>query len=394
MEVGGVERSLIGLLESFDYDKYDVDLMLYRHQGDFMPLLPKGPNLLPEISEYASFRKPVTEVLRDGHPGIALSRMAAKYIGQMAAACKGYRERGLIPMQLGWKYALPMLPPLQKQYDVAISYLWPHYFVAEKVKAWEKIAWVHTDYSQLEIDNKMDAKMWDKFDFIVAVSESCKASFLHKYPQFEEKTAVIENILSPEFIRKMSEEDIPDEITGDDQSIKLVTVARLAFAKGIDDAVKACRVLLDDGYRVKWYVVGYGSEENSIRDLINRLDLTESFILLGKKVNPYPYVKACDIYVQPSRYEGKAVTVTEAQILGKPVLLTNYATAKSQVKNGFNGIITDKGVHGIAKGIKMLIDNPHLRNKLVENTLNTDYFNAHEIEKLYELIRMWRSLKR
>jgi len=386
MEIGGVERSLIGLLESFDYGRYDVDLMLYRHRGEFMSLLPKKPNLLPEISEYASFRKLVPEVLKDGHLGIALSRMAAKYIGQMEAACKGYRERGLIPMQLGWKYALPMLPQLQKKYDIAISFLWPHYFVSEKVKAEKKIAWVHTDYSYLEIDNKLDAKMWDGFDFIVAVSESCRASFLRRYPQFEKRTAVIENILSPDFIRKMSGEDVSGEITGDDQHVKLVTVARLAFPKGIDDAVRACRILLDDGYKLKWYVVGYGSEESSIRDLISKLGLKENFILLGKKINPYPYVKACDIYVQPSRYEGKAVTVTEAQILGKPVVITNYATAASQVRDGFDGIITGQGVEGIVRGIKKMVDNPDMRKKLMKNTMSSDYGNSREIEKLYRLI--------
>jgi len=386
MEIGGVERSLISLLESFDYGRFDVDLMLFRHHGEFMDLLPEGPNLLPEIPQYASFRKPVSEVLRSGHPAIAFSRIAAKYLGHLAAIRKGYKESGLIPMQLGWKFSLPVLPRLKKQYDVAISYLWPHYFIAQKVNARKKIAWVHTDYSCLEIDNKLDAEMWGKFDRIAAVSDGCRTAFLKRYPQFEERTVVIENITSPDYIRKMAKEDVSGEINDNDRDIKLVTVARLAFAKGIDDAVRACRVLLDQGYKVKWYVVGYGCEEACIRDLIRNLGLEDKFILLGKKLNPYPYIKACDIYVQPSRYEGKAVTVTEAQVLGKPVLITNYPTAASQVRDGFDGIITEQGVDGIVKGIKLLIDNPGMRRKLEENTLSTSYFNVYEIEKLYGLM--------
>ncbi|WP_141487170.1 glycosyltransferase, partial [Bacillus cereus] len=90
--------------------------------------------------------------------------------------------------------------------------------------------------------------------------------------------------------------------------IKLITVARLSHAKGIDDAIYALRQLLDQGYDIEWYIVGYGPQEAELKLLIDKLGLQDKFVLLGKKINPYPYIKACDIYVQPSRYEGKAVT--------------------------------------------------------------------------------------
>ncbi|WBW98952.1 glycosyltransferase [Oceanirhabdus sp. W0125-5] len=385
MEVGGVERSLISLLENFDYDKYDVDLMLYRHQGDFMTMLPNGHNLLKEIPEYSTFRKSIFEIIKNGHYRIAFSRIIAKYVGRVISSCKRFEELGLVSMQLGWKYALPALPSLKKEYDVAISYLWPHYFVKEKVNARKKIAWIHTDYSKLEIDNKIDSKMWEDFDLIVGVSESCVSSFLKKYPQFKERTLVIENISSTSFIKKMAEESC-GELIDKDNCINLITVARLSLAKGIDDAVKACRKLINQGYNIKWYVVGYGSEEKNLKELINNLNLKDKFILLGKKINPYPYVKACDIYVQPSRYEGKAVTVTEAQILGKPVVITNYNTAKSQVKDGFDGIITEMGVDGIVNGVKELINNKELLESLKYNTSNFNFANNYELEKLYGVI--------
>lgn len=387
MSIGGVERSLISLLESFDYDKYDIDLMLYRQQGEFMSMLPKEINLLKEVPEYTTFRKSISEIIKEGQYKMAVSRLAAKYIGQLVTTYKGFKELGLIPMQLVWKFALPVLPSVEKKYDVAISYLWPHYFVGEKVNAKKKIAWIHTDYSYLEIDNKIDAQMWEKFDCIVAVSESCKLSFLKKYPQFEKRTVVIENISSANFIKKMAEDNYISELKDKNNNINIITVARLAYAKGIDDAVRACRRLLDEGYNIVWYVVGYGNEEKNIKELINNLKVENNFILLGKKINPYPYVKACDIYVQPSRYEGKAVTVTEAQILGKPVLITNYNTAMSQVKDGFDGIITSLGVDGIVSGVKKLIDNPEIRNTLQYNTINSNYCNSSEIEKLYCLIK-------
>lgn len=386
MSIGGVERSLLSLLENFDYSSYDVDLMLYRHNGEFLPMLPKGHNLLKEIPQYSTFRKSIAEVLKEKHFLIAVARLMAKYFGKIMARCKGLKEQGLVSMQLGWVFALPFLPKLEKEYDIAISYLWPHYFVAEKVSAKKKIAWIHTDYSSLSIDNKLDEKMWEKYDWIIAVSESCRQSFLNKYPKLADRTTVIENIISPEFIGAMAQEDVSKEIA-DGNNIKLVTVARLSYAKGIDDAVRACRILLDQGYRITWYVVGYGCEEKSIRSLISELNLDKNFILLGKKLNPYPYVKACNIYVQPSRYEGKAVTVTEAQILGKPVLIANYNTASSQVKDGFDGIITDVGIEGIVAGVKRLINNPELMKSLEYNTSCKDYINNVEIRKLYKLIQ-------
>ena len=288
-------------------------------------------------------------------------------------------------MQLMWKYSMKYLPKLEKKYDVAISYLWPHYFVAEKVSAKKKIAWIHTDFSTIETDIKEDLRIWNKFDNIVAVSEECKNSFLNKYPSLNNKVSVIENITSPEFINKMSQENVEKEIA-DNKSFKLISVARLSHAKGIDNAVRALKILKDRGLNnIKWYVVGYGGDEEMIRSLIKENNLEDSFILLGKKINPYPYMKACDVYVQPSRYEGKAVTVVEAQILNKPVIITNYTTAQSQLKNGFDGYITELSIEGIADGIEKLYKDEKLRNKLMNNCKSSNYGNSYELDKLYKL---------
>lgn len=98
-------------------------------------------------------------------------------------------------------------------------------------------------------------------------------------------------------------------------------------------------------------------------------------------------MKQCDIYCQPSRYEGKAVTVREAQILGKPVVITNYPTSKSQVQDKVDGVITSMGIDGIVEGLKSLIQNKELRERLITNTLKKDYSNSNEIEKLYNLCK-------
>lgn len=386
MEVGGVERSLISMLDNFDYDNHEVDLMLYSHTGDFMPLLNNKVNLLKEDRKYSTFRKSIVETFKQGNILLGSSRTLARIVANLKGKVNKINEYGVYQMQLMWEYALPFLPKIEKEYDVAISYLWPHYFIAEKVKAREKIAWIHTDYSTIETDVNLDLKMWDKFDHIIAVSEECKNAFLKKYPTLNKKIRVIENITSPEFIKKMAEENLEEEIW-EENIFKILSVARLSHAKGIDRAVKALKVLHERGLtNIKWYVVGYGGDEEIIRKLIEENNLQESFILLGKKVNPYPYMKRCDLYVQPSRYEGKAVTVGEAQILGKPVMITNYTTAKSQVKEDFDGYICDSTIEGIADGIEKLFGDKALRDKLSCNCKKSDYKNFNELNKLYKLI--------
>ena len=385
MEVGGVERSLISMLNNFDYDNNEVDLMLYSHTGDFMPFLTDKVNLLNEDKKYATFRKTVGQTLKEGNVSLGITRVLSKGIAKIKGKRNNISEYGLYQMQLMWKYALPFLSKIDKEYDVAISYLWPHYFIAEKVKAKKKIAWIHTDYSIIETDISMDLKMWNKFDYIMAVSEECKNAFLKKYPSLRNKVKVMENITSPEFIKKMADEDIEESIKNDN-SFKVCSVARLSHAKGIDNAVKALKILHDRGLtNIKWYVVGYGGDEDIIKNLIKDNNLEDSFILLGKKINPYPYMKVCDIYVQPSRYEGKAVTVGEAQILGKPVVITNYTTARSQVRENIDGYICELSANGIADGIEKLYKNKDLRERLVDGCVSSDYSNNYELEKLYKI---------
>ncbi|EEL78882.1 Capsular polysaccharide biosynthesis protein [Bacillus cereus AH1271] len=386
MAIGGVERSLIGLLNTIDYSKYDVDLMLFKHEGEFLFLLPKLPNLLKEVKQYTTFRKSIKQILQEGQITIGMARTLGKIFGDVHGRYVKSAEVGYFVIQYGWRITLPFIPKLEEEYDVAISFLWPHYFVGDKVRAKRKIGWIHTDYSNINLNANMEYKMWSKMDNIVAVSEGCRDSFLSILPNVNKDVEIIENILSPEFVREQADkEDVMKELQMKSGKIKLVTVGRLSYAKGIDVAMHALRKLLDEGYDMEWYVVGYGAQEVELRKLLAELNLEKHFFLLGKKTNPYPYIKACDIYVQPSRYEGKAVTVREAQIIGKPVLITNFSTAKSQVQDGIDGLITEMGINGIVNGIKRLIEDKELRESLVANTLKGEYGNRNEINKLYAL---------
>lgn len=383
LEIGGVERSLIGLLSSFDYEKYDVDLFLYNHKGELFKQVPKKTNILPEISEYTTFRKSIIQVLSEGHLFLASTRILCKFFfdcNEKKANTDTFNNYYLRTFY----HSMPFLPKIKGEYDIALSFLTPHYVVTEKVNAKVKVAFIHTDYTAMNVDKGFETKMWDKYDYIAAVSKECKEAFVRTFPNLKNKCLVIENILSPKFIIDEANVDITKEIPRDD-SIKLCSVGRMTYAKGFDEAVYACKKLVSLGYKIKWYIIGYGKDELFIKKIIDENNLKDIFILLGKKTNPYPYIKACDIYVQPSRYEGKAVTVREAQILGKAVVITNFSTSKSQVEDGVDGYICPMGVNGIVEGARKLIDDVEFRNKIAFNASTRDYSNEKEVEKVYKL---------
>jgi len=382
MEIGGVERSLASMLNNFDYENNRVDLILYNHTGPFLQYIPKDVNLLPQNRVYSTIRKGIREIACTGMPRIALARFRAKTMGKLGLK-KGFDDT--YQMQLMWRYCKKYFRKVEKKYDVAISYLWPHDFILDKVDARVKIAWIHTDYSKINPDRELDLKIWKRYDYIVAVSEECLNSFLKIYPTLEEKCRVIENITSPKFIKEMSLKN-SEKIPFEEENFNLLSVARFSYAKGIDQGIEALRILKKKGYDdIKWYVVGYGGDEEEIKKLIEIYSLGSNFILLGKKENPYPFMKNCDLYVQPSRYEGKAVTVTEAQILGKPVLITNYPTASSQVKDGVDGIICELSPEGLADEIESLYNDRERLKKIERHCEKVEFSNQKELEKLYEL---------
>ena len=148
-----------------------------------------------------------------------------------------------------------------------------------------------------------------------------------------------------------------------------------------------CRRLVKSGLDVKWYIIGFGKDESLIHQKIAEAGMENHVIMLGKKDNPYPYIKACDVYVQPSRYEGKSITVREAQILCKPVVITNYATAKSQVIDGVDGVIVPMDNEACAQGILSVINNKELQERLMSHLSTHDYGNKSEVDKIYSLIK-------
>jgi glycosyltransferase involved in cell wall biosynthesis len=198
---------------------------------------------------------------------------------------------------------------------------------------------------------------------------------------------LIENVLSPTFIlRQALSDDVSRELDLQTDTISICSVGRFTEAKNFDNVPAICKRLVDNGLNIKWFLVGYGGEEALIRAKIAETGMSDHVIIIGKRSNPYPYINACTLYVQPSRYEGKSVTVREAQILCKPVVITRYATSASQLHDDFDGIIVPTDNEGCAQGIMAMINDPALQNRLIENCRNSDFSNLSEVEKFCKLI--------
>lgn len=384
MEIGGVERSLLRLLDAIDYDQYEVDLFLLNHTGELMISLNPNVHLLPENQAFALIRMPIVQLFYKGHFHMGMVRLASKLYGDIRGKIEKKKSINTI---LCNRIVTRRLTAFPGYYDYAFGFLFPHYLLTEKVNAKTKIGWVHTDYSNLNErpDAEYTLSMWENLDYIACVSKAVESSFHTVYPSLSKKTVVIENILSPELIKKYANEfDVTDEIPNDGD-IRVLSIGRFTYQKNFDSVPEVCRKILNHGKPVKWYLIGYGSDEETISSKIREYRVEENVIILGKKDNPYPYIKACDIYVQPSRYEGKSVAVREAQILNKPVLITRYETSSSQLEEGIDGYICEMGVEGITDGLLYLVDHPEIRESLIYGTRSRSYDNFSVIDRIFSL---------
>lgn len=389
MEIGGAETALVGLLNALDPARVDVDLFLYDHRGEMMQFIPEWVNLLPQIPKYSVLERPIVELVKRGFWGIAAARMWAKRISKVAYKRSGSKLENNGGLDKMSKCATPLLPKINPSmtYDLAISFLTPHRIVAEKVKAKKKIAWIHTDYTRVWVDAEEELKVWLKYDYVASISIDVTNTFLQVFPSLAPKIVEIENILSPTFVRKRAElQDVDKEIRHEG-AITLLSVGRFSDAKNYDNVPDICKHLINaTKLNIKWYIIGYGGDEALIRQKIKEAGMEEHVILLGKRSNPYPYIKACDIYVQPSRYEGKSVTVREAQMLCKPVVVTNYPTAPSQIRSGIDGVIVPMDNEGCANGLAEVICDKPLQERIIAHLKTHDYGNKSEVEKIYKLI--------
>ena len=390
LELGGAESALIGMLSAIDSQRVEVDLFLYDHRGELMPYIPQTINLLPAIPEYTMLERPIMELLKHKFWRLAAARLMAKFVTRVTRHRNTKRLDDASCFFNMSRFTSPILPAIHSEieYDLAISFLTPHHIVLNKVNAKRKVAWIHTDYTNVYVDARKELPVWERYDKIAAISEEAMKKFIQVFPKLASKVFVFENILSSPLIRKRANAFTPHDMPIQKDGICLLSIGRYSNPKRFDEIPYICKRLIEctPTRNIQWYIIGYGTDEALIRQRINETGMQSHVFLLGKRSNPYPYIKACDWYIQPSRYEGKSITVREAQILCKPIIITNYPTAVSQVNNGVDGVIVPMEINTCAEGISHAIIDENLKQHLQKYLQNHDYGNAAEIEKIYNLL--------
>ncbi len=386
LSAGGGEKSLVNLLSQIDYGRYNVDLFLFNHDGLFMDFVPDSVRIVPIPETYRMFALPIYQ---------SIKKLLAK--GQFALAYNRFlftmRNRKAknisIREQYNWKYISKSMDKLNKKYDAAIGFMekTSTYFCVDKADAVKKIGWVHIDYDKLGMDPNYDGNYFNRLDHIVTVSEECANILRNRFPDHKSKVEVIYNIVSPAIIRNMADQASMDVFNKGREEIVILSIGRLHEQKGFDLAIESCKILVDKGYNIKWHIIGEGEERAKLTELISASGLGDHVKLLGLKSNPYPYIRQADIYAQTSRYEGKSIAIDEAKILNKPIIVTNFSTAKDQITDDVDGLIVEMNAQAIANGIERLIREHGLRNTLQNNLSRLKLGTEQEINKLYQLFQ-------
>lgn len=353
MNIGGTEKALLNTLDEIDKNKYDVTILMLEKVGEFLNEIPKWVNIkcLENYDEIKKIYK---------NPPIYSARKLisnGKIIKGLNIALSHLIYKITNDRSMYFKYLLKDFEDINEEYDIAIAYAGPmdiiSYYIINKTNAKKKIQWVHFDVTKIGIDKVYSEKLYSNFDKICVVSQEAKEKLNNLIPSLTSKTKVFHNVVSKNKILKMAEkgEGFTDEFDG----IRILTVGRLSKEKGQDMIMPVIAKLKSDGYKIRWYLVGDGNLRSECEQLIKKYKIEKECILLGTKPNPYPYMKECDIYVQPSRYEGYCVTTMESKVFDKYMIVTDVNGMKEQLDNKTNGLIVDINEKGLYEGIKKII---------------------------------------
>jgi glycosyltransferase involved in cell wall biosynthesis len=381
LEAGGGEKSLVTLLNCINYEQYDVDLVLFAPKGIFLKQLPKNVKLLYLNDDYKTFTSrlsfAIVSFLKQGKLGLAFSRLLYTFKSNIIKN-KGKAE------QYSWKHLKQSIVTSSKVYDAAIGFLEKSsiYFVVDCVKAKKKIGFIHNDYMKLDLDASFDLPCFEKLNTIATVSKQCVMVLKEVFPTQKDKVQLLYNIVSAKLIHQMAEESV----TIDTTKPSLLSIGRLHPQKGFDIAVEAAALLKKQGLNFVWYIIGEGAERTVLEQVITKHGIEQHVVLLGIKENPYPYIKQTTIFVQPSRYEGKSIALDEAKLLHKPIVVTNFTTAKDQIDHFINGIICEMNAESLANTLADLLQNETLQRELSLALSKESFGSEDEIHTFYKLI--------
>lgn len=372
--VGGVEKSFLDLLKYIDTEKYEITAFLPDNQGEWTSLLEKKCRVC-----YLSIENYKTAI------GNQLKKLhflgAARSLFFRILARLNYKTN----YRKSTEYFIRSMSRVREMFDCVVAYQIINddcvLSTLYRMRASRKVVWSH---AFIHKDEQIYGEWYNKFDKIYCVSDFAKRALTDNFPILSEKTEVFHNMMDSDKILTLSNEPAV-EISGD--SLTIVTVGRLSEEKGQLIIPQTSRLLADAGYQFTWYLIGEGELREELEAEIRKEHQENNVILLGNRNNPYPYIRACDIYVQTSLTEGWGLTVSEAKILHKPIVTTDAGVMSEQIQTGGNGIIVPEDTsEALAREIGRLIDDPELRESFVRRLKQEDVCHTAEIEKLCAVI--------
>lgn len=392
MNCAGTEKSFLSFAQNLDYDKWDVDLMLARRTGALIGDIPEQVNIIdmpdPELADMflltgKNAAATIWKCFGSRNPLIMLEVLP--YFLKIIFMPK---KRANTATRL-WCALLRHFTSVEKEYDVAAAYWGDRtmFYMIDKVRAKKKIAWLHFDYGNPPRDDELYLSYFKRCDNIVTVSEKVNDSLERHFPEIADKCVTIENINDPRRIWNLA---LQGESYPDPRYVgrRILTIGRISEQKGFDMVVDALVKLRDDELELRWYIIGGGDKNDvdALKAAAVEKGVADMLILLGVKMNPYPYMRDCDIYVQPSRYEGKPITVEEAKMMYKPIVATDYVSASEQLEGGELGLIVNIDADDIYRGVRRLLDDRALADNFSEKLAARNFGNRDEINKFYKLV--------
>lgn len=376
LKMGGTNKVAIRFMEEL-VQFCDVTLILSQNVGELLDDVPKGVRVI--IDEMTPFREMFVKDIKGFRIGYVIQDLI--YYLRVKTGHDNIDN---------YRYIVRRHPHIVKDvFDCAISY---HGQSPERllnliyrIHSRKKAVWIHGEMSFPEDQCRRMEKYYRKMDQYFFVSKPTKDAFIQKISIDPQKTTVYYNRLNGQEILEKSQEAMEDGFS--EETVNLLTVGRVSAEKGQDMIPKIVRELNEKGYAVCWYVIGDGPGLGRLKGLIQKENVSDRVVLLGVKNNPYPYMKACDIYVQPSYTEGYSTTICEAGILGKAIIGTKPSGGiRDQIENGESGLIVDASVEGLEQGIIRLLEDPLLRKKFEQNILKKDFEGKGEIRKFINYI--------
>lgn len=376
--VGGTERSLLNLLKELPEGCLEITLLLIGKDGPFISEIPNWISIKHIHSK--SGKGYIQEKIKKGKFLDAFK--GTLRLIRLRQIWKKYRTDTMLQYQA----AMYLYEEFQDIYDTAICWYVPNsyqtVYTIEKVKASKKILWIHMDVrmDKMPFDAEHIFKQYNRF---YCVSKACLNSFISKYPVCADKADIYYNIIN---VKQIKEAALEDTVCFEEKIFNIVTCGRIAPEKQPWFAIDVMKQLKRDGINcVKWYFVGDGPLLQDMRTKILAEGLDDSIIMLGVKVNPYPYVKQADIYVQLSKHESYCLTLAEAQILGVPAISTNFKSAYEIVEDGVTGLIVENTWQAIYEATRELMINDSKYRQLRENTEKSQIRSIGNTQLFFEI---------